>query len=298
MQTRQLLLDVLYQQSMRLINVLLFGNLFIALCGAACTAATSLQLGTGDYEHAPVAFVFFSTLGVYNLHALLGRRQPVGEVVEPWVRAHRFHILLLCIIGFGGAAVFFFQLSVAAQVLAISLGVVVAGYVLPVFHPLRQRILTSRFGLMKSFVVAGVWTLLTVWLPLWQAEKETSLLQAVLLLAQRFCWLSMLSLCFDTRDQNADERNQVLTLPVRYGPSGTAYMYRLLAAAATVLTVVTYVILYWNLAVALPLLTSVVLSYGIVRRANRQQSPYYYLLLVDGQMLVQWLLLFFGAQIR
>ena len=67
---------------------LVFSNVFVALCGAALTAATYPLLGLPPRLDAPVLLVFCATLVVYNLDRLV-EPQPGDSAHERWVEQHR-----------------------------------------------------------------------------------------------------------------------------------------------------------------------------------------------------------------
>ena len=77
---------------------LVFTNVYVALCGAALTAATYPLLGEPARIDAPVLLVFFATLVVYNLDRLVEPR-PGDSQHERWVERHRLPLWVLCCLG-------------------------------------------------------------------------------------------------------------------------------------------------------------------------------------------------------
>ncbi|MGB0767386.1 MAG: hypothetical protein ACPGYV_06720, partial [Phycisphaeraceae bacterium] len=69
-------------------NWVVFGNLYVALCGAALTAATYTLYGLPARVDAVVAVVFFATLVIYNLDRLV-EPHPGDTAHERWVETHR-----------------------------------------------------------------------------------------------------------------------------------------------------------------------------------------------------------------
>lgn len=291
------LFDALKQPALRLLGWLLYSHLFLALCAGAITQATLLQLGVEGPLPAAAWFVAFATLGVYNLHHLLGPKQTASAHLQHWLRSNGFSVLLLCVIGLGGAAVLFFLLPFAAQVLALVLAVVVALYELPAARRWRSALLHGQLGVLKSFVVAGVWALATVLLPVWDQAAVVGLAPLLLILVVRFAFFAMLALAFDARDRDVDGANGLNTLPVRYGFAFVRQGMLLLALVAVVAGIILHTFILPDLIRALAITTSLLLTLVVASRTPQPNQTIRYLLLVDGQMLLQWLLLYFSQRL-
>ncbi|MCS6991503.1 MAG: UbiA family prenyltransferase [Chitinophagales bacterium] len=290
MNERSWLAKLVLDQLLRLGQAVLYGSLFIALCAASLVMVTCRQLTIEPTCGIPAVFVFFATLGVYNIHHLMGMNRAAATPQAFWVKNHRFGVLLLSIIGVGGAGFFFFQLRLPAQLLAVALAFIVVSYELKAFRDFLTHAFGGRLVLLKTFVIAAVWTAATVLIPAWNAQHPADNMHLALMLLNRFAFISLLALCFDARDQISDSRRGLLTIPVRFGMDFTLYLYRALTAASFVLIVVMYVLLWPSAAMAIALTLSVLAAYFAVSRADQVSSPYYYPMLVDGQMLLQWML--------
>ncbi len=144
---------------------------------------------------------------------------------------------------------------------------IAALYALPVLPGFRNL---RSFGLLKIGLVALVWTLVSLWIPLWEHGifRERDLLVEGF---QRLLWVSLLMLPFEVRDMRLDPP-ALRTLPRRLGLGRT----RLLGWAGAVLfTAMTF--LKANPAEGEILVKAVAgLLTGLgIQCSREEQSPYY-----------------------
>ena len=187
------------------------------------------QLFAIRIEPAYYGALFFGSVAGYNA---------IKHAAEPWKYRK----------GRGSMSRAIFWLSLACALLALALltrldlqtwlllgfsALIAALYALPVLPGFRNL---RSFGLLKVGLVALVWTLVSLWIPLWDSGifRERDLLVEGF---QRLLWVSLLMLPFEVRDMQIDPP-ALRTLPRRLGLARTrllGWAGALLFVAATLL---------------------------------------------------------------
>ncbi|MFC7666454.1 hypothetical protein ACFQT0_02710 [Hymenobacter humi] len=266
----------------RLLDAVLYSSAWLAVAAAAQTAATLHQwppLAAGGYHL--LALVFAATMLVYNLDAALPfkHREPAGTSArKAWQQRHR---LLLLGLATGAAAVagFFFAdgwwryFPLLTPLVGLALL-----YSWPVWRWRGRPHALREVPLLKGFVIAAVWTAVTVGLPALLLGRPV---QAVAgLLGQRFCLIMVITIVFDIRDYGRDRRAGTRTFP---GVLGIAWAKRLALAFLVASVALGLARGAAPLAVVLPAL----LSAAVVYAAEETRGDYFYALLTDGLLVVQ-----------
>lgn len=267
----------------KLFNFLLYSNIYIAFCALAATWQTAYLLDLPLSYSAPIyPFVFFATWLIYALHRLLSLRK-----LPPALRIERFqvighyqkHIWLYALFAALASTWFFFQLRWESQ-LALSVPALLSlGYVLPFLGKQKRRLRDIHF--IKIFLIALVWAMVTGLLP--ALEAGVSLQRSVwLLVLERGCFVFAITLPFDIRDLELDQKNQVQTLPAVLGIRQTLYLAWGLLAVAGIIAAFLYPPLQ-----AGALLLSLLISALLIGYAPQQKQDYYFTALIDGLLWLQ-----------
>ncbi|MGI4735120.1 MAG: hypothetical protein ACRYG7_08075 [Janthinobacterium lividum] len=267
---------------LRLLDALLYSSGWLAAAAAAQTAmALRLWPPAGAVGWHVVVLVFAATLLTYNLDAVLPfkYRQPAGTSGrKAWQQRHRRGLLGLA----GGAAL------VGAYLLLtdgwthflpvlLPLAALALGYSWPLL-PWRGRWRAIReVPLLKVFLIAGVWTIVTVALPALALRQP--LASAVGLLGQRFCLVTALAIVFDIRDVSRDQAVGLRTFPTVLGVGG--------AKAVSLAFLVVAVALGLGRGVGLlAMLLPMGLVAAVVLLAREERGDYFFALVTDGMLLV------------
>jgi len=274
----------------KFIDLILYSNLWIACCAVAMTWQTQLLLGE-PFGLTPLAgLVFFSTLIIYALHRVVGMFKVQDFLnVERFhvIQTYRSHILFYAAIALVGGAVCFFYLPFSVQLFLVIPGLLSIGYVLPFFGKKRSMRLRD-IDMIKIFLVAGVWAYVTVLLPAVEAgiwyEKKVALM-----FVERSLFIFAITLPFDIRDLKVDKHNKVNTLPAQIG---IAYTLRL-----AFLLMMIFTVLCWFNYTGLPffaLCISAVSTCLFIYASPHFTHDYYFTGLMDGTMIIQFLLVLTG----
>ena len=274
----------------KLIDLILYSSLWIAVCAAAQVQLTYELIGTPQELDTYTLFVFASTIGLYGLHRLVGInivRAFEHEGRFAVIKKFRSHIIVYSIIGFIAAAVFFFALPPKMWLYLILPVAISAAYVIP----------TSKTGkrlrdlpLVKIFLLASSWSLLTTTIPLLYIDYSKSL-PITLIFLERFLFIVAITIPFDIRDIEVDAGTGLQTLPHLLGITKSKILAILLLFLSTAIAVLLFtqgvypLDAQWSYAIFIPI--TALLIWG--SRAGR--SDYYYSGLLDGTMLLLFLLL-------
>jgi len=278
-----------------ILDFLLFSNFFIAICAVAQGLVTYHLLKAKPSEHV-LAFLFFSTLLIYNLAVLLSKpKAPQNSPFKRvrWIFAHhRFTISTtlisaLCLIPLG-----LLYLSFESKLLMVFVGLLSVAYNIPFLSLNQKKIGLRNIPGIKLFLIAFVWASSCVLLPIVELESlhqiQVPLSETVLLVAKRFLFVCAITVPFDIRDLFQDKLYELKTIPVILGEKKAwIFCQALLAIYLLLLVLFTKNI---NLDV-IGLTLTVLLTGWLIFKSNFKRNEYYYFFYLDGTMLLQYLIL-------
>jgi 4-hydroxybenzoate polyprenyltransferase len=258
---------------MNAFNRAFFAHLLLAVAALLMTALTSILAGTaaGPYYYA---IAFFSALLIYRLayYGLPHKLTAVSTIDRILVAVS--------------------MLSIAYAVFFI-LYIQVAGLVFTMLACLAYFTRLSNWKGMrsvtfiKSFWLAGVWSLVTVWIPL-QFSMDKNV---ILLLGERFLFMLSICIIYNLRDYSHDTEAGINTLLQKVGVPLT----KLICIGFLALDALLIYIHHYPLYISNALIVSVALTGLMVVAARRNGHWLYYTLLIDGSMIVQYLLVVFSV---
>ncbi|MEP7128314.1 MAG: UbiA family prenyltransferase [Chitinophagales bacterium] len=277
----------------RIINPLIFGNVIISLCAVTFLLETYILLGMPVYMDGLAFLVFFATLFLYNVHRLLSvSRIPPQDygTITAWAAKHRFTLFMFSIIGAGGVAFFVFQTSLVIFGILIALGIISSLYELPLVRSTSRFRSLRNLWIHKAFMITTVWTLATAFLPAVNVEWPLFDYNLWLVLAERMLFIFMVALCFDARDIEFDRKEGLKTIPIRYGPAAIEKLYMVISGLLILVSGIHYFVLAHYYGTGVAMIVSTCITYLVISRTRTKQSDFYYLFLVDGMMILQFLL--------
>ena len=275
----------------RAFDALLFSSAWLAGAAAVQTAASFRRwpAAAGGVNGRVVALVFAATLLVYHLDAVLPfkHRQPAGgSGRKAWQQQHRRTLA-----GLAGtaalAAGYLFLVDGWWRYLPglLPLTALALVYSWPLVRWRGQRRALREVPLLKGFLIAGVWSAITVGLPALALHRP--LAEALGLLAQRFGLVLALTIVFDIRDLSRDRAAGTRTFPVVLGVVGAkAAALAFLAAALT--------LGYERGVPPLGLGLTALAAAAVILLAAERRSDYFFALLADGVLLVPAVLYLVG----
>lgn len=268
-----------------LIGGVLYSSVFISCCAFSLTIETYKLAGIA--ASLPMAFfIFLATLFTYNLSSVYSvlRRpwQNTDAANASWPQMHK---KALAMVGLGGimagAAVYlYFDLNINGWFM-LHLAVISIGYTVPVVYKSRKKRPLRSVPLLKVFLIAYVWAIVTVTFPLMDAGVDLWEGKPLLLLLRRFLFILALALLFDIRDFSYDRIMNTLTIPGLIGVRKTKLVSLILLLVYVVVSVLTE-----TGPVQLALVTGAVGAGLVVLFSSEEKPRIYYLLLADGAMLL------------
>lgn len=278
-----------------ILDFLLFSNLFIGLCAAAQTMVT-YQLLDLEPDRFIISFIFLSTLIIYNLSMLLAK--PANPAASPlkrvrWIFSH--HRLMVSITLISVLAIIpigLFYLGMQAKILMAFTGVIACGYNFPFLILNNKKIGLRNLPGIKLFLIAIVWAVSVVVLPIVQAESlyniQIPATETFLLAAKRFLFIAAITIPFDIRDLFQDKLYELKTIPVIIGEKKA----RIFCLGLLVLYLLLLILFSQRINLEVIALTfSLVLTTWLIFKSTIEKNEYYYFLYLDGTMILQFLLL-------
>tara|TARA_R110002051_G_scaffold45354_1_gene91311 strand:+ start:38379 stop:39212 length:834 start_codon:yes stop_codon:yes gene_type:complete len=201
----------------RLFNFYLNSSVHVALSAFALTWVTLIEYDL-EYHKNMLYFVFFASITGYNFVKYFGLAKFHHRSLANWLKV----IQLFSLIAFLLMSYYFIFLKLSSMLYVIALAIITFLYAIPLIprkYVFDEQQKLRDIGGLKVYVIALVWMLTTVILPL--IENDKSLNTDVLITSmQRFCFIIVLMLPFEIRDLNYDSL-KLSTIPQKIGVKRT-----------------------------------------------------------------------------
>ena len=282
----------------KFIDLILYGNFWIAL-GALAMCLQSQLLINGVITLSPLSyFVFFSTLFLYAVHRIVGisKLHEYFEVERYGVIVnYKSHIRIYAIVGLLGATWFFLMLSSSMQMAVIIPALLSMGYAMPFLSGKKKRL--RDFHNVKIFLIAGVWAMVTVGLPALK-NNPNSLISFILLFLERAIFIFAITLPFDIRDLKVDAHSDVRTIPAKIGERKSRQLGLACILLVFFLSLGNFFQGLYTIEQLAGMTISLVLTALLIQKSTADQHDYFYSGLMDGTMILQFLLVWAGTVIN
>lgn len=270
---------LLFDPLKKILDFIVYSNLFISLCVSFATFQTALVFSNNSERiYSFILPNFIATFVLYNLQRLYYAAKQPDNVKYNWYNKNRRLIFTLIILtlfsSFNFLCDFFIEdLKIAAGYSILAL--LSLFYFLP---PLQLR----KYGLLKPFIISFVFICTTTLLPL-----LNNLNMAVWVYAfGQFCFITALCVLFDIRDVDHDTELKFITVPIKYGVTKAKYISVFLLLVFLVSAI---------FSIQTPYFTTAIITAGIAILITVLAKPsrhnYFYVFLVDGSIIFQFILL-------
>ncbi|NVO86746.1 UbiA family prenyltransferase [Hymenobacter terrestris] len=271
----------------QLLDAVLYSSVWLSVAALGLMWATFLFWGVHISARLG-GLIFAATLFLYNLDSVLPYKHgqlPGATRRKQWIRAHRPQLLTLTVAAGAVAGVLYLT---DARLLPLTL----FGGHLALISVLYSMPLVRRHGrwralrdlpLLKVFLIAYVWAAVTVWIPALYLGRDWASPVVLVLFARRFLLILALALVFDIRDYSKDRLTGTHTFPGVLGSRATKWL-GLVALLGAALLVPPGVSVPHAVALVLPL----ALAAAVLWYAEESRPDYYFALLTDGMMVVQF----------
>ena len=289
-------MSYLQNQGKLFIDLVLYSNLWVALGALFLTLQTRwLLLGT-VYWTVLDGFIMCATLFVYAVHRIIALQKQKNAYAEERFRTiarRRVDIGFYALLAAVGSAIFFTQLGGSIQISIIVPAVLSILYIIPIFRGKRRL---RDFNYLKVFLVAIVWTWVTVILPATD-QAVLGLVPTKLIALERFLFIFAITIPFDIRDLHLDQAASVRTLPNKVGLKKAKILSLVLLFFASTVALFLVHIDTYSLAVWCGWMCSALLAVPLIIKAQPQKHDYYFTGLIDGLMIIQFSLMYTLAQL-
>ena len=247
------------------------------------------------YKSIPYLFVvFFSTLIAYNLKGVKYETFPHSEIESEkatWVKKNKSLILIVVALSaiFGAFELFF--LNKKTIYVLLPLGLLSLGYSTPLKIG-KYSFVLREIPLIKTILVALVWTIVVALLPYVESGKIADI--DTIRIIGDFIFLLSLAMLFDIKDLDTDEKMKIKTIPMMIGVNGT----KTLSVGLIMLRLGYLFFMKINIVQLLGETVVALIAAGlIILHINRKTSEYFYMLWIDGLMILRsfLILLFYLA---
>ncbi len=271
----------------RLIDFILFGNLYVALGSAFLIQSTIIQCGFND-PVVPFCFMsFFATLFVYNFQRIFYTSQKnsnLHSIRRKWVFTNIFFVKMLSLTGFLGVCIAFFFNDFRSLFYLFPLFILSIAYFSP-FTRLRKN------PWFKLITLVTVWTMVTAVVPMLLNHSMLFTKTNLIHIAVRFCFMAAICIPFDIRDSEIDKADNTRTLPHFIGIKASRRLAIGFMIVYMLLIMVEYKINMLSIQITITLLFCSLINMVFLLMSSSKRSEYFYVAGVDGTMIVQGALL-------
>tara|TARA_B110000196_G_scaffold301265_1_gene295269 strand:+ start:40 stop:897 length:858 start_codon:yes stop_codon:yes gene_type:complete len=264
-----------------------FGNLWVSICASSLTWLTYFGRSI-PIQLTVVAFVFFSTLIIYNMNIISGlnaiREKGTNSIRHHWCIANENLLKAFTVIGIIGASICFVNLSIHSWIALVPLVLAAIIYVVPLIGKRGDGTRLREFGLNKIFTISIVWAAVTVVLPLINSVGVSVLIEPTFWLdfLARAVFIFAITLPFDIRDLENDKMINVRTIPMVFGVEKTLRMSIVLLAVYGSASL----FLSNEILLGLGHLVGGLITAGLVMLTNTNRIDMFYSFILEGTMVI------------
>jgi len=271
------------------ISALIHSNILIALCAVALALETQVQLGLRPHVHPYLFLIFFATLFEYNLHRLITVVY-VPEALEDekyeWLRQHKPGFYLMVFLSVTGFVITLFQAKKEVLIALAPLAALALFYSTPVRHLGKKWFRLREIPYLKIFLIAGVWSGVTILLPVIHSGRSYQVPFLAALLVERIFFILAITLPFDIRDLEADRKVGLKTIPMLFKKTNPLVLSYLCLAMFAAIALVQYPGMGMSY-ITVALLISALTTAFFLASEKLQVLPFYHLGILDGTLLLQ-----------
>ncbi len=266
-------------------GIFLDASVLLSLGAVALVWGTCLQLKLDCQPWPLLTLIFTGTFLGYNFHR-------TANIISHGFKYFIRELWLFA--GMGLCIAFLISASLKIQRFTLWMLLPIAFATLLYTLPTRKVphwLLIRRFPFVKMFFVSGVWTLVTVLIPVLESNLEPGKDPMLFGLFARFTFFVALTLPFDVRDRQSDALDGLKTLPVLLGEQASYF----LSSGFTLIFIVMHVIGGWiglePLANMIPALITGTILLLLLHCHRCRQHPHYFSFWLDGLILLFGVLL-------
>ena len=271
----------------KFIDLLLFGNIYIAVATVCLIQSSLIQLGYSGHLFSYSVLSFFATLFVYNFQRIFYKPQEdisLHSIRRKWIFKNQPAIKVLSFIGAAGVAVSFFYNDPKIVYYLSPLLLLCLAYFIP-YIKLRKS------PCFKLLTLTAVWTMVTSVVPVLYLHYDLFQKNNMLHILVRFIFMIAICIPFDIRDLQIDEADNISTLPHIMGENRTRIFAVIFMLIYILLIVLEYKFSMFSMPIFVALLLSAIINMILVSMSSSKKSEYFFVAGLDGTMILQGLLM-------
>lgn len=264
----------------RLFDFFIFSSLFIAGCAVIMVYQVNKIFHLYHPSKSYLWFVFFSTICSYNFHWYFTPDTVSENRRILWTQQHKQLHLLLIIVSFVGAILFFLQLTEYWQWIGISV-ILTFLYSAPKL-PFRPAYFLRKIAVGKTIFLAMVWMYVTSVLPIILSGERWEL-PHLLFCCGRFLFIYAICIIFDFRDREQDKRDGIRSMITYFNETGINILFY----SSIIIFLMTTSALYFlgfSFILVITLIVPALIVAGLYQYMKRNFSDYLYYFALDGLM--------------
>jgi 4-hydroxybenzoate polyprenyltransferase len=291
---------LLPQWTLKIARFAVFGNFWVALC-AVCLYWSTALIHALQVHFALSLSIFSATVFIYNYHRLFRKKviyAAVRSERHDWILSNQGFLQIVAIVSALVAGGFFVPYLNRTLVLRFSPFLLLALlYVVPLWKSEGKWKRLRDIPFVKIFLVAAVWSFVTVFLPFLADNPEwLPDAGAWITLSQRFVFIFAITIPFDIRDLKHDKAAGLTTFAGTFGVEPAKRISEVLLIIVGLICFSAAHLGHYSYNHAAGMLVSCITSGVLISRIRAESSEWMYAGLLDGTMLDQFLwLLFAGA---
>ncbi len=171
-------------------------------------------------------------------------------------------------------------------------------YTVPFWKIGENWISLRNIPFLKLFLVTFTVTYVTVLLPFLYNNTGKNLLniEVILIATERLLFLLAITIPFDIRDIKFDKDTNLNTFPLLFGVQKSIYLSYISLFLFMSLSGINYLLLQNHIFLVLAMITSGIFTAICISRATPNKSEYFFSLLIEGTMILQFLLVYLAFQ--
>lgn len=279
------------RKSLGLLKWILYTSSFAALCAVGlCMATEKLLLGVPpNLFNTLHIFVAANTMIIYNFHYYIKSLPKGVSDRADWSQKRKHIHLSLIILAALISAICTLYLKFSVIAISICLGLLSLAYSLPIL-PFPQKKRLKDWGILKLILLSLVWASVTVLMPMFYWGKHFQDYEIEFLM--RFCFMLPLCAAFDIRDMKTDQEQKIFTLPNAIGLKNTYRLMDLFLIIFGLFAIWQY-FRYFIEARLISNIIIIILSRLVISYSKKATTDIFYLLCIDGMMLVYAMFILF-----
>lgn len=268
----------------RVFNFIRQSQIILGCGGALLASETYRLLYNQTLPPKIVSLLFFAIISAYTFLGV--KISTSGQKLSVEIKKSVLLKVIIAWLSIGATLFLFFMQEKKVQSVAALLLIFTLAYMTPFYLNKRKIKGVRDVFILKSSWLAFVWSVATVIIPVVHFKGFDFGKTELIFFAQRFLFIMAIALAFNIRDYAYDLQKQMKTIATVAG------IYKTKIIAITLLSLSFLLVVFLNVQIFLTAFaTAVFYTIVLVMLAKPSPKSFFYVVLMDGALLVQGLLL-------